>query len=216
MKVGKLLLFGFLAVAVVGGAWMAKEKLGHKTKLKVQEAGNTVKEKAEQKKTHAEGKLKEMMQKGEPMKCKAVMPDNKGTIEFYTDGKGRMLVLAVYPDADGQMHSFGALTLDEKSYSWNNDTKKGMITTVTEDDDDVEENDNVGLDAKSYIDETLEDYDCQPWRVDKSKFAPPTDVEFTDMNDFMAPMKDQAEKACDQVSGQEKEDCLKAIKSFSF
>jgi len=222
----KKLLFGVLvlsaAVLLTGCnsptqlANQQKEAVKNKVAEKVEEKKDEVKEKIE-----GLNKVKDALTAGKPLKCSTEMADGlggKSKSEFYTDGKGNSYVEYTSTDEKGNTRVAKIITANGKIYAWDDATKKGTVVSekheemdeVEDSTEEVEEENQ----AQEYLDESLANFSCRPWVVNASKFAPPSDVEFTDLDKMMEKVQNQMKNVCNMLSGEEKEECLKNANSM--
>ncbi len=105
------------------------------------------------------------------------------------------------------------------NYLWSSQEPQGFKTAISEEDEGLFSDDKEGNTGYGVDDEANVDFNCDKWRVDNSKFVPPSDVEFTDFSQMMQNVTDEVTQStnldcsvCDQVpEGQARTQCLTTL-----
>lgn len=200
----KLILFAVVigSATLLAGCGLTKspaqqveDAVKNKVEEKVNEAKNEIQDKTEQK---AEN-IKDAIMGGKAQKCTLKGPDGTVQAEFYTDGKGKMYMSYSIKDDSGKERVTKMISDGRKIYGWDATTKKG--TVITEKEDKME--DSAMMDDEENVEELPEDevldtslmgYSCTNWTVNPSKFVPPKDVQFTDIDAMMEEAKQRMEQ----------------------
>ncbi|MEN8251993.1 MAG: hypothetical protein ABFQ53_00205 [Patescibacteria group bacterium] len=138
-------------------------------------------------------------------KQKCTWSDEKNNVAgtTYMDGERmRMETKNAISGANGKTGDSFMINDGEYTYSWETMTKKGMkIKNEAEEEmmeTEISEGDASEYESKMGMGEGMEEmeemeyeYNCEKWKVDESKFVPPTDVEFQDMNQMINDMENR-------------------------
>jgi hypothetical protein len=142
------------------------------------------------------GTLQELMKKGKAVKCSFEF-DNNGfltTGSYYIDPKSPMTRgdISMTMEIDGEKKEIINHTIfkDEMVYSWKEGDKTGM---VFKEDEEMPEDEGMEEIQEEYEEEGNEfdysdeqiDFNCVNWKVDKTVFALPQEVNFEDMTQKM-------------------------------
>ena len=138
------------------------------------------------------GTLQELMKKGKAVKCSFEL-DNNGfltTGSYYIDNETPMTRgdISMTMEIEGEEKEIVNHTIfkDEKVYSWQDGEKNGMIFNADEDTSEDEELEEIQeeSDEFDYSNEEI-DFDCVNWKIDKSVFDLPKEVNFEDITEKM-------------------------------
>lgn len=112
--------------------------------------------------------------------------DISGTV-WISAGKDQLRGDFVMKQPDGQEFDSHVIRDGDLSYVWSSMFPHAMKMKVDEDDHlwgNTENADDAPIDPSEEV-----DFDCKKWSVDKSKFAPPADIEFMDLSQQMEQIK---------------------------
>lgn len=130
----------------------------------------------------------------------------------------------VMTQADGTEVSSNIMRDGEYNYIWTSEQEEGIKTKIDPEEDTLFDSGDE-TSGTTDISNDVADFDCQPWSVDQTMFAPPTNIKFTDLSSMMmdamegsqeteSMMEESEEKdcsVCSQVPESSREQCLKAI-----
>lgn len=122
---------------------------------------------------------------------------------------------------DGASYDGGMVRDGEYNYVWTSQFG-GFKSKVTEADDSLfSSSDNDSTSTGGLSDDTDVDFDCKSWRVDESKFIPPSDIEFQDFSQEMQQIEEAEDllndleidcSVCDSApEGAARTQCLQAL-----
>lgn len=168
--------------------------------------------------------LKEFMGMAGTQKCEFNDPEkgNKGSV-FIDSGKMRGDFTS---EAAGKVNSTHMINNGSDVYVWMDDQQTGFKTSLKAIEEMGSAEGQTGMNQTVDINKQV-DYKCEGWTVDQTKFAVPAEVKFQDMaammqgmqnmnHSGMPEMKDDAKlnacKACDNLSGTQKDQCKTALK----
>lgn len=147
------------------------------------------------------GTIKDLFTKNQPMQCTFSWSDedvsSSGTV--YVAGSK---MHGNFQTKQGNEEPYQSYIIQdgEYQYAWSPvDANKGMKMKIS--DVQMTETTPMAKETPTNEEQVLNwenqnvDYNCQPWTVDESKFVPPSNVEFTDLNE-------QMQKATEQMKGQ--------------
>ncbi len=196
-----------LAVLLVGaGAYLNLSK-----SAKIAPQPSVTKEQPKTSPSGVTGTLKSLF--GKNQYCVVTYPDNGGSGTVYVSGnkfRGDFTTkIAGEKEVTSQVVSDGIYT-----YVWSSESPTGIkmkidVTSPTA----SAQTGNFNLDQEVGL-------NCSPWGVDASKFAVPTNIQFTDLSSMTAPKaesgttKTQTASPCDQISDPTaKAACVNALNS---
>ena len=167
MKKSLPIIIVLLLVALGIGAWSFLGKNGKKEIPAVPIPGEVKKEAGEEGESFT-GKLKQVITRGVPMKCTVNQDNFSGT--SYIKGK------KVYSEiTQGGKEAF-MIMVDKCMWNWSKDENQGVKMCFDEDVWDSDEEGTVPIDAQ---------YNCRPTIISDSKFNPPANINFLDMDQMM-------------------------------
>ncbi len=191
--------------------------------------------KEEQKEESKSQSLKDLVSNGENVKCtwKSQQPSGE-TIEGVSYVSGKNYYHESNIKQGGEETIVYTMSDGEWVYNWGNMNGKGTKMKLEETEEMQEEGkqteptQNEAYRAQQQMQQDMA-FDCQPWKVDNSKFTPPGNIEFDDMVEMMNQMKQQSQGMeqqtqssgqtdnqtmqdacgmCDSLSSPAKEECL--------
>lgn len=163
------------------------------------------------------GSIRSLLALGGNIRCSFTYDSEQGRVEgtTYIMGEGERLRGDFTMDFQGETYETSVINADGMGYTWGQ-TPFGVVATkfAVSNDDDTESGDDAGLDFDEEV-----SYECHPWSVDRSKFVPPSDIEFTDLtatilelNQVDGDVKAQQCAACEQIPDENgKAQCLAAL-----
>jgi len=131
------------------------------------------------------GSLQSLITANEDIRCTFSSEEESGISTgefFYSSGKYRVEAETNY---DGQVYQSNMIGTDEMVYVWGQAPgSESMAIMLPAEEvagdggvhDFAANQEGSGMDLEAKV-----RYDCNPWRPEESKFVPPTDVEFMDM-----------------------------------
>ncbi len=184
MKNSKLLL-GLVSVAVlviVGVSIKNKNNLS-----KTSKHTNSTKQIATlDKNTNNSKNANSKLDENKPQKCYIKDVSDDGRVyesTIYTDGKGRIYTISKTDTSSGEKTTYSIVSNDYV-YTWSdNKNEPGMKIPIEDDEskDSYQDEDNSYGEMKNAEGDVVK---CEPWKVDKSVFTPPSDVKFMDLSDM--------------------------------
>lgn len=154
-----------VVIALGVGAWLFLSKGGEG---EVATLPGEVKKEAGEEGESFTGKLKAAIALGVPMKCSLEQDDYTGT--SYVKGK------KVYGEVKSQGREGYVIMVDKCMWSWTKGESQGVKMCSEEDAWDTEGEGSVPTEAE---------YRCAPAVIPDSKFDPPADINFIDMDEMM-------------------------------
>ncbi len=137
--------------------------------------------------------LASLMKLGKSMECTFLFSSEgmRGEGTSYFD-KGKSRVDSLYTGGEGEAQASYMISDTETNmmYTWfttdgvTSGMKMNIPTNTT-----VDESGNSSPTTPQVNTDTDVNYDCKPWNVDNSVFAPPADVEFSDMGEMQKKME---------------------------
>jgi outer membrane lipoprotein-sorting protein len=134
--------------------------------------------------------LKELAEKGKPFKCSFEMDENglisSGT--YYIDPASQMtkgetkMLMEIEGEEKEVIHYM--IAKEGSVYTWQSGNSQGMLFK-DEDASEVEEVEDVEVDEEFVFDDKEMEYEGVEWKVDKSVFDLPKDVQFDDISKQM-------------------------------
>lgn len=82
----------------------------------------------------------------------------------------------------GKMEETHMIRVGQESWVWSTAMPQGIKMMVK---DSVKSGDAVGTSGQGFNENTSYEWDCDPWTRDSSKFSPPSNVQFMDMEAMM-------------------------------
>ena len=155
------------------------------------------------------GTIKDLFARNIPMECTFTQANEEmktiGTV-YLSGGKIRSNFQTIQ---DNEQSIDGFMIQDgEYIYTWTSEQSRGMKIKLEDQRDLVEENaENLESEPKSLdFEEQDIDYTCKPWLPDNSFFTPPSDIEFTNLNQQIEQIEKTTEEmgeiscdVCDQL-----------------
>lgn len=164
-----------------------------------EDKGQQVQQSTERERTPEEGTFTgygsviELLERGESVTCEYRAEQDGNITEgvVYVDGaRGRYSMQGSYESA-ADSGSFGAIVDGEVMYWWGEGMEGvgGMRMTLPKDQEIVTTPEQFTDRSNTMVspDQNVA-YDCDRWNVDASVFVPPSDIEFTDMDQMMQDM----------------------------
>jgi hypothetical protein len=140
------------------------------------------------------GSLLGLLALGKSQECTFVVRTNgmvqEGTA-FYEGGNARVDTL-IKGAGTGDIASYMIMQKDSNTmYMWGSaQGNQGIKMTLPTETTPTSMNDSQTLtDAPAVTPDMDVDYNCKPWRADRSVFVPPTDIEFMDMSEMQKMME---------------------------
>lgn len=156
---------------------------------KKDEAKNEVGGQAKQTEGKFMGTFKDLMKKGEAVKC-----EYEVTMEGFAQ-KNTLYISGEKMRMDGVTNMMGQgeiinhmISVDGYNYMWNEDgTKKGTKMKMEEDESIVSEDDFEDVQDQNVQMgfDTAVEMDCDKWKEDKGIFIPPSEIIFDDFSEMM-------------------------------
>lgn len=129
----------------------------------------------------SETSLVALQAKGEPRKCTYSndIKDGKyvGTAYFSSDKQMRNDYKST---VNGTERSGGMIITSDTQYFWDNETKKGFKTAITENGSEKSSNSSQTNNGQNVDTKAKYSFKCESWTVDESKFTPPSDITIQD------------------------------------
>lgn len=157
--------------------------------------------------------LKSLLSGGRTVNCTINNPDKSGTV-FISDKKFRGDF--VTKDSNGKTVDSHVISDGTYTYIWSSSSPSGIKMKV-----DITSAE-ASAQAKNFNLDEQAGLNCSPWGVDASKFAVPTNVQFTDFTQMMnqaqpkatTGTQTQGSSPCDQISDPSaKAACVNALKN---
>lgn len=155
--------------------------------------------------------IKDLLAKGSSMTCMMNFPEQNGNGTIYVSGQnfsGDFKVKVNGKDTTSHM-----IQKDGTVYMWTHGATQGTKIKIDLSKMETETNKSVDVN-KQY------DVDCGSWTVDNSKFTPPSDVKFIEIDGSMMMQKQSTgagmmnKSVCDQITdATAKANCLKALQN---
>lgn len=132
----------------------------------------------------------QLLDRGRSYACSFADPDlygakTAGTI--YIDGSTENVRADYTTTEDGKDVQSSMIHKGNTTYVWTSAQEQGFIVTMTEEEDSkfgsADGDVDIGLDAEQSV-----HFTCEKWRVDSSKFTPPSDRQFVDIKAMMEGM----------------------------
>lgn len=176
------------------------------------------------------GSLKDLVGMGKAQKCTwESQKEGRGVVYVSGDKTRSEVTLKLLAGDDApQIKQMMSISDGEYAYSWDPQAKTGMKIKLDDQKIDSEtaskmkeadymsDSENIDSENSKYEETMAKDYQyqCEAWKADESKFIPPTDIKFTDMNAMVQQTKQNAGKmkeVCNMLSGADKEKCLQGF-----
>lgn len=167
------------------------------------------------------GTLKGLMGMGKAQKCTWSDGSGMSGVVYISGNKMHTEMKGIAKNEMGMAGDMLMISDGEWVYTWDSTTKQGMKMKDEMKDEYEEVAEDYMAEAPDdmvadMIDETY-DYKCENWKADNSKFVPPTDVTFQDMNAMLENMKQGAgnmQGMCDFAPPEEKAECLEQMQGM--
>ena len=194
----KVLIIAIVILLLLAGGWYYMTSKGSSLPLTQNSNGNT--------QTLETVSLKGLISKGLPQTCTFNADNGTGTV-YVDGGKVRQDFEITVDDKIIKSHM---IVMDNTMYSWSDEDKTGMKMSFDPKATPVAvESPSTSLNADFDTDTSM-DYKCGVWLPDSSKFTLPTDITFSS---FEIPTTESSQCSyCDSLSGDDKEQCLTALK----
>jgi len=168
----KLLIIGLVGIVAIGGIW-ALTKGGNSD---TGEAGAETAQSGDVPATFS-GSVEQLLALGKNVTCTFAQNDSGSNVNgtVYVAAKGEMVRGDFTMSAQGQTMSGSVIRKDGTNYSWGETPFGAFATKVKVDEPKSKKGDSVDFDESM-------DYSCSLWKVDNSKFALPSHVNFDDIN----------------------------------
>ncbi len=163
------------------------------------------------------GTLKSLLASGKSQSCNFSYPDNSATGTYYFDGN-KFAGNFSLKEQDGKTLTGNTVSDGTYVYVWTSNSPSGikmkLDTAINETPLPSAQNQNQGVDLNQKV-----NYKCSPWTADNSKFQPPSNIQFTDMSNFLnkteaSPAGPQTASPCEQITNpQAKAACENALKN---
>lgn len=176
----------------------------------------------ESKESSARMTLKELLLGGSQTCTYSIAMDTGGTTSgtvYISDGKVR----GDFTISGGESGTYDGSMIQDGlyMYTWSSLMPQGMKIAITQEMRDGTDagstaSGQTGLDLNQKV-----EYKCQPWTVDSSKFTPPSNITFSELQipTGLQPATGSASQtnpslcsACDDLTGEQKTTCLTALK----
>jgi hypothetical protein len=162
------------------------------------------------------GSLSDFFAQGSDYNCTySTSNDNENVSEakvYISDGGEQYYAEVDYQQNDKDLTSY-MIKDGDVAYTWVSGSDSGYKYSLDADsetsytpDSDEFGNQNASLESAFGY-----EYDCDPWTVDNSKFTPPSDIEFTDVDALIEETQNDACDMCDSLSGESKTQCLASL-----
>lgn len=174
-------------------------------------------EKVEHTESSKKMSLKDLMNLGKSQMCTFTYSSTNGNTEgtsYIADGKVRTDYGGT--DPEGKSYTGGMIMDSEYVYSWNSQMSTGIKMPV---DDSMQQKaqeaqNNPDEVRKEYVNPDVKvDYNCTAWTVDKEKFIPPTNINFTDISQQMQIMDKMKQNSTDAMEQGQSGDMRNACSS---
>ena len=212
-KKSLFIVIGIVLLFLVGGGFLVINKktspdgnsLFPQKQTGLQESGN-------------KSTLKDLLAKGIAQKCtfsdKMEGVDSSG-IMYISGNKMRGDFDSV---VEGKTMASHMIFENNTAYNWSDGQKTGMMFKM--DPNEAKDAQNEVKQNQQFDPNKVIDYKCSAWIVDNSLFVPPSDVKFSDLSSVMAPTGVNTTgqgtfnmcAACNNLTGDEKQQCLTALK----
>ena len=135
------------------------------------------------------GSLQDLLARGKPIKCTYEGEEDGETfsgVMYIADKKARQDAKG---ENNGKTMEIHTIVDDKTVHFWTSeDPTKGIKMSIDQTEEDLKEfGEDVEEGQKTEAQEWEKDFDykCSKWKVDKSKFEVPTDIEFMDMSEMI-------------------------------
>lgn len=195
----KLIVGIVIAVVVIGGgaaAWFTLKKADEEP-----QASSVQPEQVTQ--DDSDTTLNKLMKSGKNATCTFTFKDDEGNNSsgvVYIASDQRMRSDIVANSVSQPQQEASVISTKDVQYMWSSNSKQGVKSTLKPDQTQSNESDqDQSIDKdKNY------NYKCSDWKVDDSKFNPPADVTFTDVDAQMQQSQQQGQTtdpaaACAQI-----------------
>ncbi len=148
------------------------------------------------------GKISDLFNLGKTVHCTYSTDTTKGDIFVANKKMGGVFTVT---SSDGKEMSSNVVSDGEWMYLWSSSMPNGIKMNVS----DVTKSDttNSNTSATAALNSS-NNYKCDPWLLDETKFAVPTNMTFTDASSMMKGSNGNACSACDQINDPEaKQSC---------
>ncbi len=152
------------------------------------------------------GSITDLLQRGIPMHCTVTYTeeDSTGTVNTYVANNKFYTEIAAVLN-DGTEQTYYALSDGEWSYMWSPEQGQGikMQFDATQFEEGFDLPDTPGLETEVDQPDYSQDYNynCTPWIPDNSKFTPPTDITFMDMDSLLNAIPGMAGEGTEGTEG---------------
>jgi hypothetical protein len=110
---------------------------------------------------------------------------------------------------DGKTTESHIIVIDDSSYIWADNGKSGIKSVFGEEDLSVISGPSPeGTESAEVDPNTSGTFECKDWSIDDSFFSLPKDVQFAENS---SPMPESSCSVCDEVTGQQRIQCLKEL-----
>lgn len=136
-----------------------------------------------------------------------------GTVYMTANGDKMNSKFELTPAGGSKMEGY-VIRDGEYNYIWTSMESMGYKTKIVPEDDSVfGSDDSESADMTGLSDQNEFDFDCFPWVVDNSKFTPPSNVEFVDLEAAMEQMQESIDcSVCDNLpEGEAQDQCLQSL-----
>lgn len=162
------------------------------------------------------GSLLDLFNSGKSMQCSYSTSTDDMEINGTSYVSGKKMRADIFTTlSDGKTMETHMIADEGWAYTWTNESSTGFKINIAEVTKDVPELENP---EQTSDEETIKDFqqdydfDCKNWKDDNSKFAIPTNIEFTDFSKMMEG-NGSACSACNYIEDADaKSQCLEALK----
>ncbi|RLC36124.1 hypothetical protein DRH27_05710 [Candidatus Falkowbacteria bacterium] len=179
-----LILVVSLSIALTGCSLFNKEKTDLGANDAAQQGGQ---KEAQEEIEDFQGSMQDLISKGKPVKCtysgETESGDSFSGIIYVADKKARQ---DAEGNGEGKVTEIHTIVEDRLAYFWTSENpNKGFKIDITQAEEELKE---FGEDFNEASEQEWQkdfSYKCSKWKVDKSKFELPSDVDFMDMSEMM-------------------------------